>query len=60
MKKENENIENISFLPASFGASYNRKANTTARHGVTRKKAQKILKHTGNLFSKNLQLKGVC
>ena len=24
------------------------------------KEAQKILKHTGNIFRKNLQLKGVC
>ena len=31
----------------------------TARHGVT-KKSTKRCKHTGNLFRKNLQLKGVC
>ena len=30
------------------------------RHGVTRKRSTKALKHTGNLFRKNLQLKGVC
>ena len=30
----------------------------TAKHGV--KKMQKKLKHTGNLFRKNIQLIGVC
>ena len=30
----------------------------TKRHGVTRKKVQKRLKHTRNLFRKNLQVKG--
>ena len=29
----------------------------TTRHGVTRKRSTKRLKHTGNLFRKNLQLK---
>ena len=33
---------------------------TTVGHGVTRKRTTKRLKHTGNLFRKNLQLKGVC
>ena len=33
---------------------------TTLRHGVTRKRSAKRLKLTGNLFRKNLQLKGVC
>ena len=32
----------------------------TTRHGVTRKKAQKRLQDTENLFRKNLQLKDVC
>ena len=32
----------------------------TTRHGVTRKKSTKRLKHTGNLLKKTLQLKGVC
>ena len=32
----------------------------TARHGVTRKRNTKRLKHTGNLFRKNLRLKSVC
>ena len=32
----------------------------TTRHGVTRKRSTKRLKHTGNLFRKNLQLKDVC
>ena len=32
----------------------------TTRHGVTRKRSTKRLKHTGNLFTKNLQLIGVC
>ena len=30
------------------------------RHGVTRKRNTKRLKHTGNLFKKNLLIKGVC
>ena len=30
------------------------------RHGVTRKRNTKRLRHTGNLFRKNLQLKDVC
>ena len=32
----------------------------TTRHGVTRKSHKERLKHTGNLFRKNLQLKDVC
>ena len=32
----------------------------TNRHEVTRKKSTKSLAHTGNLFTKNLQLKDVC
>ena len=32
----------------------------TARHGVTRKRSTKRLKHTGNLFRKNPHLKDVC
>ena len=32
----------------------------TTRHRITRKKNAKRLNHTGNLFRKNLQLKGVC
>ena len=32
----------------------------TTRHAVTRKRSTKILKPTGNLFRKNLQLKDVC
>ena len=32
----------------------------TARHGVEKKKSTKRLKHTGNLFRKNLYLIGVC
>ena len=32
----------------------------TTRHGVTRKRSTKRLKHIKNLFRKNLQLKGVC
>ena len=31
-----------------------------ARHGVTRKEAQKRLQGTENLFRKNLQLKDIC
>ena len=31
----------------------------TMRHGITRKKSRKRLNHTGNLFRKNLHLKGV-
>ena len=32
----------------------------TTRHGITRKRNTKRLKHTGNLFRRNLQLIGVC
>ena len=32
----------------------------TTRHGVTRKRNTKILRHTWNLFRKNLQLKDDC
>ena len=32
----------------------------TMRHGVTRKGSTKRLKHRGNLFRKNLQLKDIC
>ena len=32
----------------------------TTRHGATRKKIQKRLQDTENLFRKNLQLKVVC
>ena len=32
----------------------------TKKHGVTRKSTTKRLKHTGNLFTKNLQLIGLC
>ena len=32
----------------------------TTRPGITRKKAQKRLQETENLFRKNLQLKDVC
>ena len=32
----------------------------TTRHGVTQKRSKKRLKHTINLFTKNLQLIGVC
>ena len=31
----------------------------TTRHEVTTKKSTKRLKHTGNMFRNNLQLKGV-
>ena len=32
----------------------------TTRHGVTRKRSTKRLKHTGNQFRKNLQLNDIC
>ena len=32
----------------------------TMRHEFTRKRSTKKIKHTGNLFRKNLQLKDVC
>ena len=32
----------------------------TTKHGVTRKRSTERLKHTGNLFRKNLHLKDVC
>ena len=34
--------------------------NATARHGVTIKRSTKLLRHTGNPFGKNPQLKDVC
>ena len=32
----------------------------TTRHRVKRKRSAKRLKNTGNLFTKNLQIKGFC
>ena len=32
----------------------------TMKHGVTKKRSTKRLKHTEDLFRKNLQLKDVC
>ena len=32
----------------------------TARQGATRKRSTKRLKHAGNMFRENLQLKNVC
>ena len=50
-------------LPKSFfliGIHSMQGSTATARHGVTRKEAQKRLQGTENLFRKNLQLKDVC
>ena len=40
--------------------SFHARMKATTKHGVTRKIRTKRLKNTGNLFRKNLQLKGVC
>ena len=58
-----KNIENDSFLYKYqiFLTAIHSKQGWTAitRHGVTRKGSSKKLKHTRNLFRKNLQLEGV-
>ena len=50
-------IQNAVFL---IGIHYMQDGAVTMRHGVIRKRNTKRLKHTGNLFRKNLQLKGIC
>ena len=53
----------IFFLCAYFfliGIHSMQGSTVTTRHRVTRKRSTKRLKHTGNLFRKNLQLKAVC
>ena len=40
--------------------SLHARLDSTMRHGVTRTRSTKRLKHTGHLFRKNLQLKGIC
>ena len=52
-----ENFTNFCRIFFELGFTQ-RKAST--KHRVTKKESTKRLKHTGNLFSKNLQLKGVC
>ena len=47
----------MGFFLSDKKKSKSRYASATTRHGVQEKEAQK---DTGNLFGKNLQLKGVC
>ena len=47
----------MEFFLSDKKKSKSRHASATTRHGVQEKEAQK---DTGNLFGKNLQLKGVC
>ena len=44
----------------SIGIRSMQGSTVTTRHGVTRKRSTKRLKHTGNMFKKNLLLEGVC
>ena len=44
----------------NWDSSHARLRTATTRRGFTRKKAQKMLQGTENLFRKNLQLKDVC
>ena len=67
-----ENIESVQFTAALaitgaiqelfllIGVHSMQSWTANTRHGVTRKRSTKILKHTENLFRKNLQLKDVC
>ena len=59
-----KNLVKKSGLLGSFfkktGTHNNQGWAATERHGIIRKKGTKRLKHTGNLFRKNLQLKDVC
>ena len=43
----------------SIGIRSMQGSTVNTRHGVTRKRSTKRLKHTGNLFRKKLQLTGV-
>ena len=43
-----------------IGIYYMQGWTATTKHGVTRKRNAKRLKHTGNLSRKNLQFKEVC
>ena len=43
-----------------IGIHFMQDSTATTRHGVTRKRNTKRLKHTGNLVRKNLQLIGLC
>ena len=55
--KKTSNISKQFFL---IGIHFMQGWTAIARHGVTRKRSTKRLKHRGNLFRKNLQLIGVC
>ena len=54
--------EELSFIASFFktGIQSMQVWTTSMRQGVTRKRSIKILKHTGNLFRKNLQLRDAC
>ena len=56
-KAPEQNILSFSFL---IGIHSMQGRTATRKHGVTRKKCTRRLKHTGNLFRKDLQLIGVC
>ena len=66
--RPSNNLENKTFSDTSksffflIGIHSMQRWTATTRHGVTKKKkkAQKILQATENLFRKNLQLKDVC
>ena len=51
-------VLSISFF--LIGIHSMRGSTATTRHGVTRKRSTKRLKHTGNLIRKNQQLKDIC
>ena len=53
------NISGLFFFFKNIGIHSIQGWTATARHWVTRKRSTKWLKHTGNLFKKNLQLIGV-
>ena len=48
------------FFKFSIGIHSMQGSTATTRHGFTRKRSTERLKHTENLFTKNLQLIGVC
>ena len=53
-------VKNFFFFFLKIGIHSMQGSAATTRHGVTRKGSTKRLKHTGNLFRKNLQLKDIC
>ena len=59
MNKERQSNPNI-IISFFFGFIPCKVKQTLRGMELQEKEAQKILKHTGNIFRKNLQLKGVC